>query len=178
MTDGRNRVNSIVNPKDFRQSCHMKTRIATLILTLALPACAPLTLYYKAGTPVATQQRDTTACEVLALRDAPVANQVRRTPPTYVPPRRVCNSAGACSTTGGYYLPGEVYTVDVNAPLRKRVETQCMADRGYSPTSIPACPAGVKQAAPVGTTSTLPRLTPKSCAIRNSDGSFQIVNQG
>ncbi|ASM72441.1 MULTISPECIES: hypothetical protein [Roseobacteraceae] len=156
----------------------MKMRFATLLLTLALPACAPLTLYYKAGAPVATVQRDTTACQVQALRDAPVANQIRRTPPTYVPARRVCNSAGLCTTTGGYYLPGEVYTYDVNGPLRKRVENQCMADRGYSPASIPACPNGVKQAATPAATATLPRLTPKSCAIRNSDGSFQIVNQG
>jgi hypothetical protein len=156
----------------------MRTRLATLLLTLALPACAPLTLYYKAGTPVATVERDTTACQVQALRDAPVANQVRRTPPTYVPPRRTCDSAGNCTTTAGYYLPGEVYTVDVNSALRKKVENQCMADRGYSPASIPACPQGVKQAAPLAATATLPRLTPKSCAIRNRDGSFQIVNQG
>lgn len=113
----------------------MKTRLATLILTLALPACAPLTLYYKAGTPVATVQRDTTACQVVALRDAPVANQVRRTPPRYVPPRRVCNASGACSTTGGYYLPGDVYTVDVNAPLRKGSKTNAW------PTAAIALPA-------------------------------------
>ncbi|MCR8827237.1 hypothetical protein [Pseudosulfitobacter koreensis] len=156
----------------------MKTRFATLLIMLALPACAPLTLYYKPGVPVEKLKRDTTACQVQALRDAPVANQVRRTPPRYVPARRVCNSAGSCSTTGGYYLPGEIYTVDVNAPLRKRVEDQCMADLGYSPASIPACPQGIKQAAAPAATATLPRLTPKSCAIRNPDGTFQIVNQG
>lgn len=156
----------------------MKTPFAALIVMLALPACAPLTLYYQPGVPVAKLERDTTACQVRALRDAPVANQVRRTPTTYVPPRRICNSAGACSTTGGYYLPGEIYTYDVNGPLRKRVETQCMADLGYSPASIPACPQGVKQAAVPAATATLPRLTSRSCAIRNPDGSFQIVNQG
>ena len=69
-------------------------------------------------------------------------------------------------------------TFDPNEDLRNRVEAQCMADKGFAPVSIPACPRNVARAAPTRATTTLPALNPKSCVIRNSDGSFQIVTQG
>jgi hypothetical protein len=145
---------------------------------LALGACAPLETYYRPGVSVAVMERDTTACKVSALQDVPPSTQVRRAPPRYVPPRRQCNAAGDCRTRGGYYLPGEVYTFDPNDRLRKRVEAQCMADKGYAPVSIPPCPDAVKRAAPVAATRTLPVLTASSCVIRNRGGTYQIVTRG
>jgi hypothetical protein len=53
-----------------------------------------------------------------------------------------------------------------------------MADQGFVPVSIPACPSAVAQAAPQRATTTLPPLNDKSCVIRNDDGSFQIVTRG
>lgn len=144
----------------------------------ALCGCFPVSTYYREGALVSALERDETACEVQALRDAPVANQVRQGPPRYIPGARICDAAGACVTRPGRYVPGPVYSVDVNADLRRRVAQQCMADRGYVPVTLPACPPGIAQAAPAGATTRLPKLRPEACAIRNSDGSFQIVNRG
>jgi len=141
-------------------------------------ACAPLNTYYRPGATVAAVNRDTTACQVSALQQVPSSVQVRRLPPEYVPPRRQCDSAGRCVTSRGYYIPGEVVSFDPNDALRKRVEVQCMADKGFAPVSIPPCPDNMAKAAPARATTTLPSLTPTSCVIRNSNGSFQIVNRG
>jgi len=146
-----------------------------LCFATVLAGCAPLQIYHKPGVPVAKLRTDTLACEVQALRDAPVAQQTQQNPPVFIPPRKTCDSSGQCIHEGGYWVPGRIYTVDVNQDLRSRVETQCMANRGYAPVSIPACPSGIKS---LERTKVLPRLTERSCAIRNDDGSFLIVNQG
>ncbi len=145
---------------------------------LVLSACAPMTTYYKPGATVSALGRATTECQVKALKDVPTSVQVRRLPPEYVPPRRICNAAGQCRVLRGHYIPGEVISFDPNDGLRRRVEGQCMADRGYAPVTIPACPDGVARAAPRAATTTLPSLRETSCVIRNRDGSFQIVNRG
>jgi hypothetical protein len=149
-----------------------------LILATGLAACTPLSIYHRTGASVAQMQQDTLACEVQALRDAPVANQIYRDPPEFIPPRRICDASGACTIRPGYWLPGDVYTVDVNLDLRRRVEASCMAARGYAPVSIPQCPQSVASAVPAARTQTLPPLSSQSCVIKNSDGSFQIVTRG
>jgi len=146
--------------------------------SVALAACAPLNTYYKPGATVAMVERQTTQCQVDALAQVPVALQTVRTPPRFIPPRRVCRSDGRCTSRAGYFEPGQTYTVDPSADLRKRVETQCMADAGFAPVSIPQCPAGIANAVPQGRTTALPALTENACVIRNGDGSFQIVTRG
>ena len=145
---------------------------------MILAACAPLETYYRPGATVAQLNRDTTACEVQALRDVPASTVTRRKPPVFVPPRRSCDANGNCTEIPGYYVPGGFETFDPNAGLRLRVERQCMADKGYAPVSIPACPDSVAKAAPARTTTRLPEISAQSCVIRNSDGSFQIVTRG
>lgn len=148
----------------------------SLFATFLLAACAPMAIYHKPGVPVSRMQTDTTDCEVKAVKDAPVANQVRQYPPIYVPGNRVCDSSGTCWTTAGYWMDGGVYTVDVNADLRGRVMDMCMAGKGYRPVSIPNCSPAVKSAAPRRQTTTLPALTPQTCVIRYDDGGWQIVS--
>lgn len=152
--------------------------LPVLILCLATGGCLPLQTYYRAGASVDRVKSDQLKCEVKALKDAPVATQTRISPPRYIAPRRYCDTQGKCVTRGGFFVPGDVYTVDVNADLRSRLEVQCMAERGYQPARIPLCPSGIARKAPSGATKVLPTLTEKSCAIRNSDGSFQIVTRG
>lgn len=120
-------------------------------------------------------QTDQTNCEVRALKDAPVANQVRQRPPIYIPGNRYCNSAG-CYYTPGYWVDGGIYTVDVNADLRARVLDQCMAGKGYQPVSVPLCSQTVKSQVAPAQTQKLPQLGPNACAIRYDDGHWQIVN--
>lgn len=154
----------------------MKPFAPLLSAALALAACSgPLLLYYRPGVSVTRMQSDQTRCEVAALRDAPVASQIRQSPPVYFPGRQVCSSSG-CYYTQGYWLPGRTYTVDVNADLRRRVEQQCMAGKGYQPVSVPLCREAVKSQVSPRQTRTLPTLSETACAIRYEDGSWQIVN--
>ena len=143
---------------------------------LALAACGPLGLYHKAGVPVATMNSTLTDCEVEALGKVPVDRRIERDPVRIVP-RRICDSAGNC-TVVYERVGGEVRTYDANVGLRQRVLNQCMANKGYTYVNLPACSQGIKSAAPVGATTVLPRLAPNSCAIRNGDGTFQIVTPG
>lgn len=146
-----------------------------MLAALALTSCMPLDTYYKAGATLTRTERDQTDCDVRALRDAPVATQLRRTAPLFIPPERFCDAAGNCTTRGGYWEPGMVVSVDVNADLRARVQRQCMADRGYRPVRLPSCRADTARATPPGRTTVFPELTKDACVIRNSDGSWQIV---
>lgn len=120
-------------------------------------------------------QNDATLCEVKALKDAPVANQVRQRAPVYFPGSQYCGGGG-CYYRPGYWVDGGIYTVDVNRDLRIRVQNMCMADKGYQPVSIPRCSANVAASVPAGRTRTLPPLSASSCAIANDDGSWQIVS--
>lgn len=157
----------------------MKQHTFSLVLCgAALLACAPLETYYKPGASLTDLNRDTTACEVAALRDVPVSFQIRRKPPVFVPGNRSCDAEGNCTGHHGYYIDGGVESYDPNVALRGRVELQCMADKGYAPVSIPPCPDRIAKATPAAATTRLPALTENSCVIRNKSGSFQIVNKG
>ena len=153
----------------------MKHFVPLVTAILMLAACAPLSIYYRPGVSVARMQDDQINCEVRALKDAPVANQVRQRPPIYFPGRQYCN-AGGCYYSPGYWIDGGIYTVDVNQDLRERVADQCMARKGYQPVSVPLCNASVKSAVTPQQTRTLPTLTENTCSIRYDDGSWQIVN--
>lgn len=152
----------------------MKTLMRIIVAGLVVGACGPLSLYYKPGVQVTRMQSDATRCEVEALRDAPVANQIRQRPPIYFPGNRYCTGNG-CYYNPGYWADGGLYSVDLNQDLRRRVLDMCMAKKGYQPISIPRCSANVASVAPRAATSTLPALSQTSCAIRYDDGSWQIV---
>ncbi|TMV08646.1 hypothetical protein FGK63_05860 [Ruegeria sediminis] len=153
----------------------MKTVIRTTLLALCLGSCGPLSLYYQEGASVSRMQAETTDCQVKALRDAPVANQVRQTAPIYYPGRTICNNAGQCYTTPGWWDPGRIYSVDVNQSLRNQVEAQCMAAKGFRPVSLPPCKQNVKSRVPAQRTTKLPPLSGGSCYVRFDDGTFQII---
>lgn len=157
----------------------MKPVLPVLSAVLLAGACAaPLSIYYRPGVSVSRMQTETTNCQVAALKDAPVANQVRQRPPVYFPGRQYCNAGGGCWYAPGYWVDGGIYTVDVNRDLRNQVEAQCMAKKGYRPVSLPNCSANVKAAAPPAATSTLPQISQNSCVIRYDNGSWQIVTPG
>ncbi len=180
MADGPWGVNSIVLRAKSGQIGPMRKfhiRSALLLGLLVLVSCAPLTIYHREGVAVTRMQSDLLSCEIKSLKDVPVANQIRRDPPRYIPGRRYCNAEGHCYNRGGYYVPGDVYTVDVNASLRGRAEQQCMAEKGFARVTVPNCPANISNAAPQGATAVLPRLSSRSCAIRNNDKTWQIVTQ-
>ncbi|TDE38360.1 hypothetical protein [Antarcticimicrobium sediminis] len=153
----------------------MKPIAPLICVALLLATCAPMSLYYRPGVSVARMQTDTTRCEVRALKQAPVATQIRQYPPTFVPGVRHCNAKGECWTRPGHWVDGAIYSVDVNSGLRARVMQLCMSEKGYDPVSLPICPVEVRKATPPGVTTVLPRLSKNACVIRNQDGSWQIV---
>ncbi len=156
----------------------MKLLPCLAFLTLLPAACGPLSLYYKEGESVDRMQQETTQCQVQALRDVPVANQVRQSPPVYWPGQTYCDGRGHCYRTGGWWEPGRTYTVDVNQDLRDTVEAQCMARKGYRPISLPPCKQAQKSVVPRARTVTLPPLGSGSCFVKLNDGSFQIISPG
>lgn len=179
MADALVTVNSIVLRVLARQCGWMSLVIRLLAVALCLASCAPVPLYYKEGQSLDRKKTDLLACEVDALGKAPVANQIRRSPPFYIPARRSCNSSGKCYYRGGYFVEGNVYTVDVNARLRGDLETQCMANKGYQSVELPRCAAGTVARTPDTpgrTNATLPVLSENSCAQRNDDGRWEIID--
>ena len=166
------------HPQEAQNVSMNRQTVICLSGLLALGACGALNGYYKPGVTVSTLERETLACETLALQKVPSSTQVRYTPPRRIPGRRICNAAGACFDTPDRFFPGETITYDPNDGLRKRVEMQCMTDKGYAPVSVPRCPDAIGRATPARATETLPNLNANSCVINNSDGTFQIVTRG
>lgn len=180
MADGFGAVNSIVLWEKAGQTMRMVSMrlfCAFCIGFAVLASCAPLSIYHKEGAEVTRMQTDQLNCEIAALSDVPINNQIRQEPPIYIPARRYCNASGHCYTHGGYFERGQIHTVDVNANLRRRAQQQCMAKKGYEPVTVPNCPSNVFRAAPKAETIVLPRLSEQSCAIKYQDGTWQIVNQ-
>ncbi|WP_052261699.1 hypothetical protein [Leisingera sp. ANG-M1] len=150
------------------------TIMAGLALLLGAAACGPLPVYYKPGAEVSRLQSDELGCATVALKDAPVANEIRQHPPIYHPGRKVC-SGGSCYYRPGYWMPGSFYTVDVNRPLRQRLEKSCMAGKGYQQIALKRCERRPPAAA---SGARLAPLTEASCAQRNRDGSISIRSGG
>ncbi|NRB18560.1 MAG: hypothetical protein HRU33_13575 [Rhodobacteraceae bacterium] len=146
-------------------------------IILGVASCTPLTLYYKPGAEVSRMQSDTLGCEIRALREAPVANEIRQSPPIFYRGDRYCNGTH-CYYSPGYWMPGHIYTVDVNLGLRQRLEQSCMAEKDYQLVKLPNCNLAIAKAAVPAATTRLPQLSENSCAIKNKDGSFQIVEPG
>ena len=147
-----------------------KTPRAMLLVFLALSGCSEFSVFYKPTQEVSRMQRDVTDCEVLALRDAPVATQIRQSGPVFV---------GLGYGNGyGYWANTNTYSIDVNEDLRNRVMGYCMADRGYQLVTIPRCSDQVALQATRQSTTRFPEITTHTCVIRYESGEFQLVNQG
>ncbi len=149
-------------------------RLVALSLILC-SACAPTTIYYREGAGVAAVDRTLARCTAQAARDVPVVLETRYTPLRVVRDT-FCDPDGNCTVeidTEG----GDAYDVDVNAERRTAAVNQCMARERFTPVTLPPCPPNVARAAPAGPTTTLPRLTPKSCAVSRDSG-VRIVTPG
>ncbi|NSY38902.1 hypothetical protein [Leisingera sp. ANG59] len=152
----------------------ISTVTAGAVLLAFATACGPLPIYYKQGAEVSRLQSDELACAAQALKDAPVANEIRQHPPVFYPGRQVCRNGG-CYYYPGYWSEGSIYTVDVNKPLRQRLEKSCMAAKGYQQIALKRCTqrSALSLAGP-----RLAPLTEASCAQRNRDGSTVIRSGG
>lgn len=179
MTDAAFTVKLIVKSSACAHSCAMTDSLfrglAAASLLLA-GACGPLTTYYKPGAQVSRLESDTLACETSALKDAPVANEIRQRPDIFYPGHRYC-AGGQCYYRPGYWADGGIYTVDTNRQLRQRLAKACMAAKGYQQVELKRC-TGQSTPAPAAAGSLLGPLDETSCAVRNRDGTVSIRSGG
>lgn len=143
---------------------------------LMVSACGPLPAYYKPGAEVSRLEADTLSCETRALKDAPVATEIRQRPAVFYPGHRYC-SGGQCYYRPGYWADGGTYTVDTNRQFRQRLAKACMADKGYQQIELKRCTGASTAGETVGQTLLGP-LDETSCAIRNRDGTVSIRTKG
>lgn len=136
-----------------------------------LAGCVPVEVYHKSGASLARLQSDETACQVSALKQVPV-NRMTRISPIRTLPQQICDRPGRCRVV---YVEfgGELETYDANAPLRKKVEAQCMADKGYAQVELPICTDNVPQTLP----GKVPPLSGASCAVRTKTG-YRVATPG
>ena len=153
---------------------HLATAFSFVVLGLA--SCGPLPVYYRSGNDQTRTNSDTLTCKVAALKDAPVANQIRQRPPVYYPGRQYCN-AGGCWTGPGYWVDGGTYTVDVNQGLRSQLEQRCMAQKGYQRLELPRCTKEqiAKLQSMPGRNRHDAGLSQESCAVLQSNGTTVIL---
>lgn len=167
-------------------------RLSYVVLALALAGCAPTPyeLYkagkpvpnfpYRAGATVGDKDQDTTNCEVEAAQRVPQQIEVHTTPVYTTPVQTYCYRSGyqtICNSTGGDTYGGDMYSTDANAGLRKRVEDQCMARKGWRWIDLPACPAGVQATDLRGVGAHLPQLTNATCYIAYENGASIVGNR-
>jgi hypothetical protein len=172
-------VKSIVTSAQIRQFYSMSNiRLASAfsVVLLGVAACGPLPVYYNAGSDQTRTNSDTLTCNVTALKEAPVANQIRQRPPVYYPGRQYCNANG-CWTGPGYWVDGGTYTVDVNQGLRSQLVQRCMAQKGYQRLELPRCTKEQitqLQSVPSGSHPTA-GLSTEACAVQQSNGTTVIL---
>ena len=127
----------------------LKTAIFAATSALVLYACGPVSFYHKPGVEVARMQRDQTECQVRALKDAPVANQVQRGAPVYYPGRRICN-AGSCYTQARFIrsIPTKTCATGLRRnvwPIAAMRRSACRAAKAAPPIR---CRSGSRQLCP------------------------------
>lgn len=144
------------------------------LLAVTVSACAPIPVYYREGVSVDRLEEEGLACKVAALKDAPVENQIRQHPPRYYPGERVC-ADGRCWTRPGYWVDGQVYSVDVNLGLRRQLEQNCMAKKGYSQVSLKRCTMEEVSMRLASQPKRLPPLSDQACVWKSPDDQLRIL---
>ena len=150
-------------------------RILILLPALVLLGACAQQIYYREGASVTQIQRDRDACELQAMREAPVLSRTRVLPGRWIPGRKVCDSSGNCTVTPGYQTFPEFETYDANTERRALLARTCLAERGIDRISLPLCDGAVKAAVPVGVTRVLPPLGERSCVIPRGAAGYQVV---
>lgn len=149
----------------------LRSHVLALCGIAVLASCGNVGMFYREGADQSAVTRKQISCETAALKQAPIAQELRQRAPTYIPGDRYCR-AGGCYGRPGYWVDGGFYTVDANQSLRNSIITQCMADAGYGLIELPKC-QGDKGAS---ITRRQPALSDNSCAVQTADGQYHIVN--
>jgi len=171
-----------LNPRAKERIAMIRVFFVCLSAT-SLFGCTSQTVQYayKSSTTVAQKDKDALECEVLASRTVGQNVQIGTTPTYTTPIQTNCYTIGnsvQCNTTGGQIFGGNTYSYDANAGLRSDVARQCLLDRGYTITPIPACPTSqttpeIKQAL----NGQLQAPGPNACAVKISNRGSNALNR-
>lgn len=147
-------------------------RFAWLALCGAVLSGCNYTVYHQPGKTIQDRERALVHCDVKALKEAPVASEIRYTAPQ-LEERKICDNKGNC-IIDTYWSTPDPYTVDVNETLRHRIKEQCMIQRGYDKVSLPKCENGSAVSIPAR----MGKLGPQSCVVRSQGGTLRISDTG
>lgn len=114
---------------------------AFALLLVGCQTALPPSLY-KPGTTFAQRQFAFDQCKIASFRDIP-QNLATDVNPGYSSPGTLqCNTYGSytsCQRVGAINIPASASTYDVNASIRERYISQCMASQGYQFIQVPVC---------------------------------------
>ncbi|MEM9754777.1 MAG: hypothetical protein AAF914_02225 [Pseudomonadota bacterium] len=145
--------------------------ICCLVVFVVLSGCANVDTFYAPNVSIASRDATLAQCEASAFASFPIERVTRQSPPRYYPGRVICNADGRCVRQLGFYRPGTITTTDVNLAPRRRAVTGCMATEGFTLITLPPCQSD----GPVAVQTTMPTLTPQSCAIRRGATDALVV---
>lgn len=147
-------------------------RRLALMSLLLLTGCVSGNVYYAEGVSLTARDSTLARCEGEALAVFPIDRELRYPPPRYIPARRICDSAGNCHITGGYFRQAAPVSVDVNRDDRRSATLSCMGQNGFQNINLPFCEAGSQAAR----SNRLPTLTERSCLVRRGDAQPLVIN--
>lgn len=158
----------------FKTKNSAKPIVLLSLLSVTVAACGPIPVYYREGASVTRLEEESLSCKVAALKDAPVENQIRQHPPRYYPGERYC-ADGRCWTRPGYWVDGQIYTVDVNLGLRRQLEQSCMEKKGYRQVSLKRCTMDEVSTHLASQPKRLPPLSEAACVWKSPDQQLHIL---
>ena len=141
------------------------------LAAFVLVGCSPITTFYKPGVSAARLEADSVQCSVSALRQVPVANKVVQDPPFFVPARTICNNEGRCRTLPGRFIPGQVRTVDANAPYAYASPANAWPRAAIPCNRFHNAPGHPRKLCKCRRS---PTLSANSCAVRDANGTLGI----
>lgn len=132
----------------------MKKYISALFLFLSaalISACGIGNVaLYKPNTPLAVKQADLDQCKMASFRSIPQAYTTNYVGGYYEPGDYSCrqtrHNKTRCKNVGGYYSPPVSYTEDMNAAMRWRFVSSCLARKGYRVLNLPPCMSSAERA--------------------------------
>lgn len=144
---------------------------------LALSGCVaePYTVAWRTGATAAQASDAQTDCMVEGANRVPQSIASYTTPVYRTPSNIQCTSYGyttSCYDYGGQVYGGDTRIYDANEELRGQVVRQCLARKGYSVVTFPACTSEQKKKGIVSIAAN--RLPPSNTILCATDGGYVL----
>jgi hypothetical protein len=116
--------------------------IFSFVFLTSCVASEPFVAAWREGATAAEASGAQTDCMIEAANRVPQQIQSYTTPVYTTPSNVQCNTYGnyvSCQQYGGQVYGGQTQIYDANVRLRDMATAQCLARRGFSVATIPAC---------------------------------------